>query len=122
LDNNHVKVMLKKVATIDFFLGVSIAIILCFTYREFTVAFSMGLIAALINFIISGIITDIELSKNAFSGIFFMLVKLLRIFLICAMPLFFYNFNTNAIIAYILGYNSHFISLILYSSLGKNLR
>jgi ATP synthase protein I len=112
--------MLKRVTLFDYIVGGIITTILYFTYREFAGMFFIGLAVAVFNFIISGIITEIVLSKNKAPGNFFMFIKLLRIFLISFVPIMFYNEKMYLVTAYILGFTSHFIALVLYSLFSKN--
>jgi hypothetical protein len=121
LINREVKSMLRKVTFYDFLVGYVIASILYFTYREYVWMFLSGLVISVINFITGGIITQRVLLKNKEPGIFFVLLKFLRIFLICAVPFIFYRYNMNWVIVYALGFTSHFIALILYAVLSKNL-
>lgn len=118
--NSEVKSMLKRVTLFDCIVGGAISTILYFTYREFAGMFFIGLAVAVFNFIISGIITESVLSKNKAPGIFFMCIKLLRIFLICIVPIMFYKEKMYLAIFYILGFASHFIALVLYALFNKN--
>ena len=118
--NSEVKTMLKKVTFYDFLVGCIIASILYFTYREYVWMFLSGLIIAVINFIISGIITEGVLLKNKAPCIFFMFLKPLRIFFICVVPFIFYSYNMHGVIAYALGFTSHFIALVLYAVLNNS--
>jgi ATP synthase protein I len=120
LINSEVKIMLSKVAFFDSIIGFVITSAIYFTYKQYAWIFLIGLIIAVINFIISGIITEKVLIKNKAPGIFFMLIKSLRIFLICAVPFVFYRYNMQYVLVYILGFTSHFIALVLYSLFNKN--
>jgi ATP synthase protein I len=121
MSNSVVKTMLRKVTFYDFLVGYAITSILYFTYREYVWMFLIGLVISVINFIIGGIITEGVLLKNIAPGIFFILLKVLRIFLICTVPFIFYRYNMNWVIVYVLGFTSHFIALILYAVFSKNL-
>lgn len=119
--NSEVKSMLKKVTFYDFLVGHVIASILYFTYREYAWIFLSGLVISVINFITGGILTERVLLINKQPGIFFILLKVLRIFLISAVPFIFYRYNMNWVFMYMLGFISHFIALILYAVFNKNL-
>ncbi len=115
MSNSEVNTMLRKVTFYDSLVGYVITSILYFTYKEYAWMFLSGLIIAVINFIIGGIITERVLLKNKAPGTFFMFTKVLRIFLICAVPLVFYKNNMYWMIVYLLGFASHFMALILYA-------
>lgn len=116
----EVKKMLKGITFFDFIVGSVISTILYFTYEKYAWMFLIGLAVAVINFIIGGILIERVLLKNKAPGIFFVLLKVLRIFLICSVPVIFLKNNTNSILFYMLGFVSHFIAIILYSILNKN--
>jgi hypothetical protein len=120
LIKSEVKSMLRKVTIYDSLVGYVTASILYFTYREYVWVFLSGLLFSVINFITGGIITEGVLLKNKAPGIFFILLKVLRIFLICAVPFIFYRYNMDSVIVYALGFTSHFVALVLYVVFNKN--
>jgi ATP synthase protein I len=120
MNNSEVESMLRKVIFYDFLVGYVIVSILYFIHGEYVWIFLSGLVISVINFITGGILTERVLLKNKGPGIFFMLLKVLRIFLISAVPFIFYRYNMNWVMVYALGFTSHFIALILYAIFSKS--
>ncbi|MCM0647549.1 hypothetical protein NBE98_04035 [Clostridium swellfunianum] len=116
---SKVKSMLRRIFFYDFLTGLIISSILFFTYRQYAGILLLGLSIAVINFIIGGILTERVVIINKSPSIFFVLVKILSVLLICLIPILLFKDNMYFILVYMLGFTSHFIALILYALFDK---
>jgi len=117
---NDLKDMFKKVIIFDTIL----AAILYGTTNIFAKNYSsivlLGLALALLSFISNGIIAEYLLVHNTGKYKSIALIGfLLRIVIIAGIGLVLFKHNKLNVVAYMLGYSSHFISLTLY---GINIR
>lgn len=119
---SEVKSMLRRVFFYDFLTGLIISLILLFTYRQYAGIFLLGLLTAVMNFIIGGILTERLVLINKLPSIFFVLVKILSMLLICLIPILFFKDNINQIVAYMLGFTSHLIALVIYALFDKKIK
>jgi len=107
--------MYKKINFFNLFIALIGTIIICFIDKKYAVFFLLGLVLASISLLFNLMSVNFILSKGkkkygfiTFLGLFF------RVILICGIGLIVFNYLEFAIIAFILGYSSQFISLVLY--------
>jgi ATP synthase protein I len=107
--------MLKKVFFFDILIGTTIVPLIQLIFNEYAYLFLLGLIIASFGFIISSIATRNYLSKVSIKhGTIMILSVFVKVTLVCILGVIIYNNNVNNVIAYILGFTSHFLALILY--------
>lgn len=118
---SDLKEMFRKVVIFDIIL----AMILYGTTNIFLKSYSLivilGLVLAVLSFISNGIVAEYLLIHNTgkYKSIAF-IGFLLRVVIIAGVGLILFKHNKFNVIAYMLGYSSHFISLILYGINIKN--
>ena len=107
--------MYKKINFFNFFIALIGATVIYFINKEYAVFFLLGLILASISLLFNLISVNFILGKAkkkygfiTFFGWFF------RVIIVCGIGLMVFNYLNFAIIAFILGYTSQFISLVLY--------
>jgi len=112
---NDLRDMFKKVIIFDVIVAVVLTSLVEFIFKRYSLMFLSGLALALINFIINGIITEYMLLKkkdkyvlSTFLGFIF------RVTVICSIAIIIYKNDPFNVVAYMLGYSFHFISLTLY--------
>lgn len=107
--------MLKKVALYDLLVGLFGAILTHIIFRAYSLLFLLGILMAGISFAVSSFVLSKTLSeeRSKYSLISFA-INASKIFIICIIGVLVYNNNIDNVIAYILGFTSHFIALILY--------
>lgn len=112
---NDLRDMLRKVIIFDAILAVILTSLVQFTFPKYSLAFLGGLVLALINFIINGIITEyMLLNKKSRYVLGNLLGFIVRVVLVCGIAIIIYKRDQLNVIAYMLGYSFHFISLTLY--------
>lgn len=108
------KIMFKKILTYDFFISLIFTAVIYFTAKSYALFFLLGLIIALMNFYINGIIIEYSLSRNTKNTGMIVLGFFIRVFFVSIIGFIIGRHNMFNIIAYIFGYSSQFISLIYY--------
>jgi ATP synthase protein I len=112
---NDLRDMLRKVIIFDAILAVILTSLVQFTFPKYSLVFLGGLVLALINFIINGIITEyMLLNKKSRYVLGNLLGFIVRVVLVCGIAIVIYKRDQLNVIAYMLGYSFHFISLTLY--------
>lgn len=109
----EVNKFLSKMIKYDLYGGIIISLILSIAVSiKFSIIYFIGVIVSLVNFFISGKIMDNRLNKKK-GGWLFPISYVIRIIIIVgvAMP---FMIQLNNLIAYIIGYLSHFIFLAIY--------
>ena len=111
---NDLKYMYKKVITYSLYVLIILGIILGSINLKYVLPGILGLIIAIGNLFISGVITNNALAKNKvnFLNYFGLAFKILATSII-GMILF--TYNKYYLIVYMCGYVSHFILLVLYA-------
>lgn len=109
--------MLKKVIFFDIFIGITMTPLVQFLFNEYAYLFLLGLIVAAIGFILSSVSTTNYLSTLSIKhGTIMNISIFIKVIFICIIGSIIYNNNVNNVIAYILGFTSHFLALILYGT------
>ena len=107
--------MYKKINFFNFFIALIGTTVTYFINSEYAVFFLLGLVLASISLLFNLISTNFILGKtNNKYGFITFLGFYFRVIIVCAVGLMVFNYLDFAIIAFILGYTSQFISLILY--------
>jgi len=115
------KNMFKKILTYDFIISLIFTAVIYFTAKSYALFFLLGLIIALMNFYINGIIIEYSLSRNTKNTGMIVLGFFIRVFLVSIIGIIIGRHNMFNIIAYIFGYSSQFISLIYYGINNKGI-
>ncbi|MBU3143140.1 hypothetical protein [Clostridium sp. CF012] len=107
--------MYKKINFFNFFIALIGTTLIYFIEKKYAVFFLLGLMVASISLLFNLISVNFIFSKVknkygfiTFFGLFF------RVIIVCGIGLLVFNYLNFAIIAFILGYTSQFISLVLY--------
>jgi hypothetical protein len=104
-----------KVIIFDIILGGVCAGLIQFIFKKYSLIFLGGLVLALINFIVNGIITEYMLLKNKNKYVLSTSIGLvIRVVVVCGIAIAIYKIDQFNVVAYMLGYSCHFISLTLY--------
>lgn len=112
---NDLRDMFKKVIIFDAILAVVLISLVQFIFPKYSLVVLGGLVLALINFIINGIITEyMLLNKKSRYVLGNLLGFVVRVVLVCGIAIIIYRRDQINVIAYMLGYSLHFISLTLY--------
>ncbi|MGE5626822.1 MAG: ATP synthase subunit I [Solirubrobacterales bacterium] len=116
--NDDVKGMLKKILVLDLIVGAFLSVIVCVFFSKYLVVFMLGIIVSLASFAINSFMTQYAYNGYKKNPALITLVGFfIRVLLVCAIGFFIYQRNTINVLAYMLGYSSHFISLTLYGIL-----
>lgn len=120
--DSEVKNMLKKVALFDVIVGSALFILVTIVYGlNYGIMCTFGLLVGALNYILNGIIINHLLSNEHYKhNIFTSLIGFLRVFIICLIAIIIYKYNRMNVLAYVLGFCSHFISLVLYGISVRN--
>ncbi|MGV8980041.1 ATP synthase subunit I [Clostridium sp.] len=107
--------MYKKINYFNFFIALIGTTVTYFINSEYAVFFLLGLILASISLFFNLISVNFILGKpNSKYGVITFLALFFRVIIVCGVGLMVFNYLNFAIIAFILGYSSQFISLVLY--------
>lgn len=120
--DSEVKYMLKKVALFDGVVGSLLFVIVSLIYG-YNYAFMciLGLLIAAANYNINGIMLNyLLLSKPFKHKTVTSLIYFFRVFIICLIAIIIYKYNKMNVLVYVLGFCSHFISLVLYGLSARN--
>jgi ATP synthase protein I len=110
--SREMKALIKSMIKYDLIGGVIFALIISLPFSfELASIFYLGVLIALINFILSGIILEYSIKRKG--KVLLILSYTIRIIIILAIATLFIT-NLHKILAYILGYISHFILLTIY--------
>ncbi|MBW9146239.1 ATP synthase subunit I [Clostridium sp. CM028] len=107
--------MYKKINFFNFFIALIGTVVIYFINKEYAVFFLLGLILASINLLFNLISVNFILCKvkNKY-GVVTLFGFVFRVIIVCVTGLMVFNYSNFAIIAFILGYSSQLISLVLY--------
>ena len=107
--------MYNKIIFFNFFIALIGTTVIYFLDKKYAVFFLLGLILASTNLLVNLISVNSILGEAkkkygfiTFFGLFF------RVIIVCGIGVMVFNYLEFAIIAFILGYTSQFISLVLY--------
>lgn len=111
--------MLKRVISYDGAILLLSVVISMIFFREYSIILIIGLIIALINFLLNSVIT--EYSMKASKGKAWILVGTIgRIALAAALALILYNDDMKNVVAYLIGYSLHYVSMIISMAIQRN--
>ena len=107
--------MYKKINVFNFFIALIGTTVIYFIYKKYAVFFLLGLIVASINLLFNLITVNFIFGKikSKFKFVTFFGFAF-RVIIVGVIGLIIFNYSNFAIIAFILGYSSQFISLVLY--------
>ncbi len=107
--------MLKQVLFFDLMLGLAAIIFVQAVFKSYSLIFLIGLTAASLSFLLSGyLLNGVLIKKSLKKGMLAPYINLAKVFLISIIGVKLYNNNINNVIAYVLGFTSHFFALMLY--------
>lgn len=107
--------MLKKVIIFDILIGITLTPLVQLVFNSYAYLFLIGLIVASIGFVITSVATRKFLLTTSFKyGAIMNISIFVKVIFVCIIGVIIYNNNVNNVIAYILGFTSHFLALILY--------
>ena len=110
--------MLKCVLFFDLIVGIAAGIVVQALFKSYTLIFLIGLSAASLSFLFSGyLFNNILIKKSLTKGMLAPYLNMAKVFIISIIGVLLFNNNINNVIAYILGYTSHFLALMLYGIL-----
>lgn len=112
---NDLKDIFRKVIILDVILGIILTVLVQYIFKKYSLIFLGGLVLALINFIINGIITEYMLLKKKNKYVMVTSIGVfVRVAIVCSIAIALYRIDRFNVVAYMLGYSCHFISLTLY--------
>lgn len=112
---NEVKIMFRRILIFDFIVAGILAIVSCLFFINFVAALLIGFGVAVATFLINTLITQYAYAGDKQNPTMITIAGfVLRVVIVCGIGLLIYQSNTANIVAYMLGYSSHFISLTLY--------
>ncbi|MCY6485621.1 ATP synthase subunit I [Clostridium aestuarii] len=118
--NDRVCHMLEKIKFLDFIMGIILILIVYFRAKEYLLAVVLGCILAIINFHVNTYITTYALTKKSLNANMVIIFGyFLRIFIVGIIGTLIFIHNEINVIAYVIGYTTHLISIVLY---GINLK
>lgn len=107
--------MLKRVIYYWLLVAITLGVLAYLIFPKYLVVFIFGLFIALGNFVINTIIIKFMLLRANGKYSFLSAVSfILRILIICIIALILYTYNRFNVIAYLCGFCSYFICLVLY--------
>jgi len=107
--------MLKKIIGYWLFVTITLGTLTYLIFPKYIVVFILGLFIALSNFIISTtVIKFMLLRANGKYSFIATLSFILRVLIICIIGLILFTYNRFNVIAYMCGFCSYFICLVLY--------
>ncbi len=113
--------MLKRVMLYDGIILLLSAVVSMIFFREYVIALIIGIIIALVNFLLNSLIT--EYTMKAFqSNVLLLVMAAGRIAIAAAFALIVYNDDMVNVVAYLIGYSLHYVSMIISLLIQKNKR
>lgn len=113
--------MIKRILFFDLIVALILFVITNFMFKEYKLVLILGLFIAFLNFVLNGIITEYALiNKQSNFNSLMIIGFVLRVLIVCAIAIMLLKYNKFNVVAYMLGYSSHFISLTLYGIDLKN--
>jgi len=103
--------MLKRVILYDLIIILLSLVISAMFFKEYTAIIMIGIIIALVNFLLNSVITNYAMKLSG-GAILIVVGALARVAIAGAFAVILYNNNMGNIIAYIIGYSLHYISVI----------
>jgi ATP synthase protein I len=116
--NNDVKFMFRKILMFDLIIGGILSVIVFMFFGNYLFVFLLGIIVSIASFIINSLMTQYAYSGKKKNPALITLVGFfIRVLLVCGIGLLIFKGSEFNVLAYMLGYSSHFISLTLYGIL-----
>ncbi len=113
--NNEIRIMFRRILFFDIIVAVLLAIASCLFFINYTMALLIGFGVAIATFLINSLITQYAYAGDKQNPVLITIAGfVIRVIIVCGIGLLLYNGNTFNVVAYMLGYTSHFISLTLY--------
>ena|GEM_PF-600603 len=112
---NDSREMLKKVIIYDIVILLLAFIISLIFYQGYQFVVIIGLIIALVNFILNAVITNYSIMV-AGNRVFLLLGTIIRIILTAAIAIMLCKENINNMIAFLIGYSLHYIAVVFYGA------
>lgn len=107
--------MLKQVLFFDLIVGIAAGAVFQVVFKSYALIFFIGLSAASLSFLLSGYLLNSILIKNSLKrGMLAPYFNMAKLFVISIIGVKLFNNNINNVMAYILGFTSHFLALMLY--------
>lgn len=111
--NEHTKDLLNGIAKVDLALGCIVSLIIAIIFGGFiSLGFILGIAIAYISLYVNAILFEGVFFENKSKSITYIII-FLKLLLIAAVGVKFKN-NPYAVIAYVLGYNAHFVGISIY--------
>ena len=114
--NDDMQKIFISTVVIDLIIGLILSIICLVFLKAYLIFFIIGLSVAIINFAISAFTMKVLLSAlKMFGPLIHSAVSIIRVFAIAMIGALIFKNSANSCIAYMLGFCTHFISLVVYS-------
>jgi ATP synthase protein I len=112
---NEIKFMFRRILKFDIIIGALLAIASCLFFINYAMALLIGFVVAIATFLINSMMTQYAFAGDKQNPALITIAGFaVRVILVCAIGLLIYQGNTFNVVAYMLGYSAHFISLTLY--------
>jgi ATP synthase protein I len=112
---DNLEYMLKRIIYYWLMVAITLGVLAYLIFPKYLVVFILGLFIALGNFVVNTIIIKfILLNANGKYGFISSISFILRILIVCIIALILYTYNKFNVIAYMGGFCSYFICLVLY--------
>jgi len=108
--------MLKKIVLCDAVIFLTAFILSILFWKEYTAAVTIGILVAVVNFLLNTVITDRAMKVNG-SSFLIVLGALFRIGIAGAFALLLYGGDMLNVVAYLIGYSLHYVSIIISAAL-----
>lgn len=109
----ELKIILKKVITIDVVIAILVSILSLEFFKPYTYVVIIGLAMAIINFILNAVTTSYFLAAGGFK-FFIILASAVRVIITIGIILLLYKNNNYNIIAFMVGYTLHYVAIMFY--------
>ncbi|MDT8715591.1 ATP synthase subunit I [Clostridium sp. 19966] len=120
--DKDIKNMLRKVIIIDLIIGIVQSAAIQFVFNSYGLIVFLGVAVAVFNFVINAAASEFILTKIKISPMVLFLVGFtFRIIFAAVIGFVVYTYNKYNAAAYLFGYTSYFIGVIIYSSSLANL-
>lgn len=113
------KRMLKAVAVYDIVIAVIMILVSALINPLFSPILLLGIATAVFSYYVNAITADLVLIQKAGNKTLMLLSSSFRVILICTVGIILYRINKYYLFAYIVGYSTHFIAIIIYGLLMK---
>lgn len=112
--------MLKKTGIVDGIFVLLTLFLNAFIPHMYVFMIVLGLLMAYINFLLNGVITYFLMGNKSGSHTALVILGfLLRVLIVAGIGVMVFSFNKYYVLAYLLGYSLHFISIVIYGTNAK---